>query len=47
MENGEAMVEKIASGLCAPVYVARTKEPLRLSRVDLNQRFPGGLLSKV
>ena len=47
MENGEAVMEKIPSGLSVPVYVARTREPLRLSRGDLEQRFPGGLLNKV
>jgi len=47
MENGEAVMEKIASGFSVPVYVARTREPLRLSRGELDQRFPGGLLGKV
>ena len=47
MENGEAVMEKIASGLSVPVYVARTREPLRISRGELDQRFPGGLLDKV
>jgi hypothetical protein len=47
MENGEPVMEKTPSGLSVPVYVARTREPLRLSRGDLDQRFPGGLLSKV
>jgi hypothetical protein len=47
MENGEALMEKTASSLSVPVYVARTREPLRLSRGDLDKRFPGGLLSKV
>jgi hypothetical protein len=47
MENGEPVMEKTASGLSVPVYVARTREPLRLSRGDLDQRFPGVLLNKV
>jgi hypothetical protein len=47
METGEPVLEKIASGLSVPLYVARTREPLRLSRGDLDQRFPGGILSKV
>ena len=47
MEKGEAVMEKIGSGLSVPGFVARNREPLRLSRGDLDQRFPGGLLSKV
>lgn len=47
VENGEPVVEKIGSGLTVPVYVARTREPLRLSKGDVDQRFPDGLLNKV
>jgi hypothetical protein len=47
VENGGAMLEKTGSSLTVPVYVARTREPLRISKVDLGQRFPDGLLSKV
>ncbi|GFG29788.1 hypothetical protein Cfor_03292 [Coptotermes formosanus] len=46
VENGGAMLEKTGSSLTVPVYVARTREPLRISKVDLGQRFPDGLLSK-
>jgi hypothetical protein len=35
------------SNLTVPVYVARTREPLRLSRGDLDARFPDGLHDKV
>ncbi|XP_069675140.1 probable 3',5'-cyclic phosphodiesterase pde-5 isoform X3 [Periplaneta americana] len=42
-ENGEAIVEKMTSGLTVPVYVARTREPLRLSKGSVDPRFPDGL----
>jgi hypothetical protein len=38
---------EVGSSLTVPVYVARKREPLRLSRADLDARFPGALPSKV
>jgi hypothetical protein len=40
------MMETLSS-LTVPVYVARTREPLRLSRADLEAKFPDGLPNKV
>jgi hypothetical protein len=47
VENGQTAMEKMRSGLTVPVYVARTREPLRLSRGDLDPRFPDRLPNKV
>ena len=47
MENGEAIIEKLGPGLTEPIYVARTREPLRLSRGEPDPRFPDSLPNKV
>ncbi|KAJ9601206.1 hypothetical protein L9F63_000626, partial [Diploptera punctata] len=47
VENGDALIEKLRPGLTVPVYVARTREPLRLSRGDLDPRFPDSLPNKM
>lgn len=44
---GEPRLEKVKSGLTVPTYVARTREAIRLSRGDVDPRFPDGLSKKV
>lgn len=44
---GEPKLEKVKSGLTVPTYVARTREAIRLSRGDVDARFPEGLSKKV
>lgn len=44
---GEPRLEKVKSGLTVPTYVARTREAIRLSRGDVDPRFPEGLSKKV
>lgn len=44
---GEPRLEKVKSGLTVPTYVARTREAIRLSRGDVDPRFPDGLAKKV
>jgi cAMP and cAMP-inhibited cGMP 3',5'-cyclic phosphodiesterase 10 len=46
-ENGEPKIQKVRSGLTVPIYVARTREPVRLSKGDVDARFPEGILQKV
>lgn len=46
-ENGEPKVQKVKTGLTVPSYVARTREPIRLSRGDVDARFPDGIGYKV
>ncbi|KAG4073640.1 hypothetical protein HA402_000864 [Bradysia odoriphaga] len=43
---GEPRLEKVKSGLTVPTYVARTREAIRLSRGDMDPRFPEGLSRK-
>jgi hypothetical protein len=47
VENGHTVMDSMGSCLTVPVYVAKTREPLRLSRGDLDPRFPNRLLNKV
>lgn len=42
-ENGEPKVQKVKTGITVPTYVARTREPIRLSRGDIDARFPEGI----
>jgi cAMP and cAMP-inhibited cGMP 3',5'-cyclic phosphodiesterase 10 len=42
-ENGEPKLQKIKSGVSVPSYVAKTLEPIRLSRGDIDPRFPDGI----
>lgn len=44
---GEPRLEKVKCGLTVPTYVARTREAIRLSRGDVDARFPDGLSKKV
>lgn len=44
-ENGEPIVQKVKTGLSVPIYVARTREAVRLSRGDVDARFPDGIPS--
>lgn len=46
-ENGEPKMQKVKSGLTVPTYVARTREAIRLSRGDVDARFPEGISTKV
>jgi hypothetical protein len=46
-ENGEPQLQKVKSGLTVPNYVARTREPVRLSKGDVDARFPEGIMQKV
>lgn len=46
-ENGEPKMQKVKSGLTVPTYVARTREAIRLSRGDVDPRFPEGISTKV
>lgn len=46
-ENGEPKMQKVKSGLTVPRYVARTREAIRLSRGDVDARFPEGISNKV
>lgn len=39
-ETGEPKLFKIKSGVTMPTYVARTLEPVRLSRGEIDPRFP-------
>lgn len=45
-EDGEPQLHKVKSGLTVPTYVARTREPVRLSRGDIDARFPEGITNK-
>uniref|UniRef100_A0A1B0CY76 Phosphodiesterase n=1 Tax=Lutzomyia longipalpis TaxID=7200 RepID=A0A1B0CY76_LUTLO len=45
-EDGEPRLHKIKSGLTVPQYVARTREPVRLTRGDVDARFPEGITNK-
>jgi hypothetical protein len=47
MENEQAVMKRMGSCPTVPVYVAKTREPLRLSRGDLDPRFPDRLPNKV
>lgn len=42
-EGMEPKVQKLKTGLTVPTYVARTREPVRLSRGDVDSRFPEGV----
>nr|XP_015833958.1 PREDICTED: probable 3',5'-cyclic phosphodiesterase pde-5 isoform X3 [Tribolium castaneum] len=42
-ENGEPKLQKIKSGVSVPLYVAKTLEPVRLSRGEADPRFPDGI----
>lgn len=42
-DDGEPIMQKIKSGQTVPTYVARTRETIRLSRGDVDPRFPEGL----
>ncbi|XP_021942634.1 probable 3',5'-cyclic phosphodiesterase pde-5 isoform X3 [Zootermopsis nevadensis] len=46
LENGQTVMERMGSDLTVPVYVAKTREPLRLSRGELDPRFPDRLPNK-
>lgn len=46
-KGGEPRLEKVKCGLTVPTYVARTREAIRLSRGDVDARFPEGLSKKV
>lgn len=39
--------EKLKNPLTIPTYVARTREPVRLSKGDVDSRFPDGFLNSV
>ncbi|XP_059614609.1 probable 3',5'-cyclic phosphodiesterase pde-5 [Phlebotomus argentipes] len=45
-EDGEPRLHKVKSGLTVPTYVARTREPVRLSKGDVDARFPEGITNK-
>lgn len=49
-ENGEPKMQKVTrsgAGLTVPTYVGRTRETIRLSRGDVDSRFPEGISNKV
>lgn len=46
-ENGEPQVQKIKTGLTIPSYVAKTRELVRMSKGDVDARFPDGVPSQV
>ncbi|XP_049828954.1 probable 3',5'-cyclic phosphodiesterase pde-5 isoform X1 [Schistocerca gregaria] len=41
-ESGEPKVQRLAAGPAAPTFVAKAREPLRLSRGEHDPRFPDG-----
>lgn len=49
-ENGEPKMQKVTrtgGALSVPTYVGRTREAIRLSRGDIDARFPDGISNKV
>lgn len=46
-ENGEPKMQKIKSGVTVATHVARTREPIRISKGDVDPRFPEGIFKKV
>lgn len=47
-ENGEPKMQKMKSGaISIATYVARSREPIRLSKGDVDPRFPENIFSKV
>lgn len=48
VENGEPTMQRTAAGcVTVPRYVARTRETVRLSRGDVDPRFPDGISNTV
>lgn len=50
VENGEPVIQRTqpgAIGVTVPRYVARTRETVRLSRGDVDARFPDGISNTV
>lgn len=46
-ENGELNVQNTKSNITIPTYVARTQEPIRLSRGKVDSRFPDEVMEEV
>lgn len=46
-DSGEPKLQRLRSGVSVPTYVARTHEPIRLSRGETDVRFPDGIYNEV
>lgn len=46
-ENGEPAMQKTRTNTAVSKYVARTQEPIRLSRGKVDSKFPDGIMEEV
>lgn len=46
-DNSPPTIQRIKAGFSIPKYVARTREPVRVSKGDIDSRFPEGIARSV